>query len=327
MVSRVVYMGTPDFACPALDSLASDVRVEVALVVTQPDRPAGRGRQVQAPPVKRAAERLGLPVYQTASLRSAAQRQPIVNAQPDLIVVAAFGLILSKSILELPVHGCVNLHASLLPKYRGASPVSAAILGGDLETGVTLMQMERGLDSGPVLAHSSIDINPEDTTESLTDRLASVAGELLLSNLGDVTAGGLKSVPQRGGSSMTRPLVKADGWIDWSLTASEIERHVRAMWAWPRAWTTMRDGTPFQLHCARVAESNELAPAGTVVRDGRRLRIRCGEGWLEVETGQFAGGNPLGGAQLASNQAFVNQPILGRSERPMVPGPMVEPVD
>jgi methionyl-tRNA formyltransferase len=250
-----------------------------------------------------------------------------VNAQPDLIVVAAFGLILGRSILELPVHGCVNLHASLLPKYRGASPVSAAILCGDLETGVTLMLMERGLDTGPVLAQSSIDITTGDTTESLTDRLARVAGELLLSSLGDVTTGGLKAVPQRGRSSMTRPLVKADGWIDWTLTASEIERHVRAMWVWPRAWTTMRDGTPFQLHRARVSESNELAPAGTVVRDGRRVRIRCGDGWVELELGQFAGGNPLGGAQLASNQAFVNQPVLGQFEEPTVPGPIVEPVD
>lgn len=320
-------MGTPEFACPSLEALAGERGVEVSLVVTQPDRPAGRGRRLQAPPVKQTAERLGLPIYQAASLRSAEQRQPIVDANPDLIVVVAFGLVLGKSILELPRCGCVNLHASLLPKYRGASPIPAAILSGDLETGVTLMRMERGLDTGPVLARSALDITPVDTTASLTNCLANIAAELLMANLGDLVSGKLTAVPQPIGSSLTRPLVKADGWIDWTLPVAAVERHVRAMWSWPRAWTTLPDGSSFQVHRVYIADLNDSALPGVIVADRTGFHIRCADGWLEVATGQLAGGKALGGAQLASNRVFANEPILGQSARPTVPGPLIQAVE
>lgn len=323
MTSRVVYMGTPEFACPTLEMLARSPDVEVTLVVTQPDRKAGRGRRLQSPPVKQLADRLGLPVHQAPSLRSPEQRQPIVDANPDLVVVAAFGLILGKSILELPRRGCVNLHASLLPRYRGASPVAAAILNGDRETGVTLMRMDRGLDTGPMIANSAMDITPEDTTGSLTTRLATLAAQLLMDSLNDVVLGQVTSVPQPEGASITRPLVKADGWIDWSQPAAKIERHVRAMWPWPRAWTTLPDGGSFQIHEAHVERGLDEGVSGEVRigRDGPR--IRCGVDWLHLGQGQLAGGNPASGAHLAMRTEFSTGDILGEQDPPDSPGHLI----
>lgn len=324
MGSRIVYMGTPDFACPALRMLAESVDVDVALVVTQPDRAAGRGRRMQAPPVKQLAESLQLPVYQTASLRTVEQRQPLADAQPDLAVVAAFGLILGKSILELPPRGCANLHASILPRYRGASPISAAILNGDEETGVTLMRMERELDTGPMFDVSRIGIASDDTTASLTGRLSIVAGELLVKNLDGLLTGSLAGVTQPAGATLTRPLVKADGWIDWSQSTAEIDRHIRAMWAWPRAWTTLPDGSPFQIHQARTNAIADPAAPGSTSTDDKALHVRCGDGWIRVERGQLAGGKPLTATQLASTPQFACGPVLGGHENPKVPGPMIQ---
>jgi methionyl-tRNA formyltransferase len=323
MTNRIIYMGTPQFACPALELLAGDDRVEVSLVVTQPDRPVGRGRKLQAPPVKVVAERLGLPVYQTPSLRSVEQRRPIVELEPDLIVVAAFGLILGKSILDLPRVGCVNLHASLLPLYRGASPISASILNGDEQTGVTLMQMERGLDTGPMLAQMALNIEPEDTTESLTGKLSTVAGDLLVAELGRILDGSLKPEPQPAGASLTRPLVKADGWIDWTQTAEAIERHVRAMWPWPRGWTTLPDGSQFQIHGSALGAVGEPAAPGEVTADRHGLRVCTGSGWIRIVTGQLAGGKPLNGAQLAAHREFRDRMVVGGLTGPEIPGPMV----
>lgn len=326
MTRRIVYMGTPDFACPALHMLVARDDVEVALVVTQPDRPAGRGRQLQASPVKRLAESFGVPVYQPDSLRSAGQRQPIMDLHPDLIVVAAYGLILGRSILELPTHGCVNLHASILPRYRGASPITAAILNGDRETGVTLMRMERGLDTGPMFAVARLEIGARDTTASLTDHLSVLAGEFLIRKIDDVLNDSLEAVSQPRGGSLTRPLVKGDGWIDWARPALDIERQVRAMWAWPRASTSLPDGSTFQIHMASLDEVIDDAQPGTVAADHGGLRIRCGNGWLRIERGQLAGGKPLTGLQLASNRAFAAGVTLGGGKRPPTPGPLIVPV-
>lgn len=326
MGRRIIYMGTPEFACPALRMLAEQSDVEIALVVTQPDRAAGRGRKMQAPPVKHLAESLRVPVYQTASLRTAEQRRPLVEIQPDLIVVAAFGLILGTSILELPPRGCVNLHASILPRYRGASPISAAILKGDPETGVTLMRMERGLDTGPMLDTACLVIATDDTTASLTGRLSDVAGELLLMNLDDLLTGSIPQVTQPSGASVTRPLVKADGWIDWTRPREETERHVRAMWSWPRAWTTLPNGSAFQIHLARTDDKAGPAVPGTASINDEALRVRCSDGWIRVERGQLAGGKSLMGSQLASMTQFAGGPVLGGQAGPDEPGPMVRAV-
>ena len=322
---RIVYMGTPQFACPALEQLARDPAVEVALVVTQPDRAAGRGRKLQAPPVKELAVRLGLPVYQTGSLRTADLRQPIATLQPDLIVVAAFGLILGQYILELPPLGCINLHASLLPSYRGASPISAAILNGDATTGVTLMRMARGLDTGPTLASADIDIPVDATTESLTVYLAQIAGDLLHDCLSPLSTGTLTPVPQPEGGSLTRPLVKADGWVDWSQSAVEIERLVRAMWSWPRAWTTLPNGEPFQIHQASVLPSNTGNPAN-VSNSASGITVACGEGSLLIHRGQLPGGRPLEGVHLAAHPTLRAVTSFAGASAPVTPGPMITAV-
>ena len=331
MTVHCIYMGTPDFACPALEVLAGMNGVTVDLVVTQPDRAVGRGRRLQSPPVKVVAEKLGLPVYQTSSLRTAEQREPIGGVQPDLIVVAAFGLILGKSVLELPVLGCVNLHASLLPAYRGAAPIWAAIANGDAQTGVTLMRMERGLDTGPMLARGAIDISDDDTTESLTGRLAELAASLLRESLPDLFADTLPDVPQGIGATLTRPLVKADGWLDWSRTAIELERHVRAMWSWPRAWTTTDNGDALQVHQARVApasgEGHDSLQPGTIVGVDGSPGVVTGDGYLVVERGQLPGGKPLPGKVLAQRSELHPGQRLGTIGKPDNLLPWVIPVE
>lgn len=326
MTIRVVYLGTPNFACPTLEALVNSADVSVELVVTQPDREAGRGRKLLAPPVKQLADRLGVNTYQTESLRTAEQRAPIAEAQPDLIVVAAFGLILGKSILELPPLGCLNLHASLLPKYRGAAPISAAIASGDVNTGVTLMQMERGLDSGPMLASSVINITSEDTTETLTDRLGEIAANLMLASLPKVIAGSLVPIDQPPGATLTRPLVKADGWIDWTLPATVIERHIRAMWSWPRAWTSLPHGESLQIHKASVvATTSDQINPGTIRMALGQLVVTCGEGALLIEIGQLPGGKPLAGHILARRPELNPETVLGGA-RPTTPWPLITAV-
>ena len=328
MNHRVVFMGTPDFAGPALQALSRVPGVTIPLVVTQPDRPVGRGRTLQSPPIKIMADSLGLPAYQVASLKAPEQRQPIVNAQPDLIVVAAFGLILGRSILNLPARGCVNLHASLLPKYRGASPISAAIAQGDQQTGVTLMRMERGLDTGPMLAVAREPILPNDTTSSLTARLADIAADLLLQHLAAILSGIAVETPQPSGATLTRPLVKADGWIDWARSAIEIERHVRAMWPWPRAWTTLAGGTQFQIHEAQVEPATlDLVP-GRAHSDRSGILVGCGaRTTMRIHRGQLSGGKALDGKQLAGGPAFRTELTLGSGDAPPVPGPLIVPLD
>lgn len=292
---RIVFFGTPAYAVPALVALAEDGRVNPGLVVTQPDRPAGRGRKLTPPPVKIAAAELGIPVYQPGALRTADDREPIASMGAELFVVAAYGKIFGPKLLAIPPLGCVNLHASLLPGYRGASPISAAILEGQFRTGVTLMRMDTGLDTGPILAERSIDILPVDTTASLTPQLAILGAELLIDSLGALVAGDLVAAPQDDAqASITRPMVKADGWIDWTQPAREIERQVRAMWDWPRAWTTLH-GESIQIHEAEVLAEIEGAVPGTVSESTRGAVVATGDGTLLVKVAQRAGGKPMSG--------------------------------
>lgn len=298
---RVVFFGAPSYAIPALTRLAESSEFEVSLVVTQPDRPAGRGRRLTPPAVKTAAESLGLPVHQPESLRSDEARAPLVNADADLFVVAAFGLIFGPKTLATPRLGCVNLHASLLPAYRGASPITAAILEGDDETGVTLMLMERGLDTGPMIAASAIPILPSDTTETLTERLAVVGADLAIETIPKYADGEIAPVPQsRLGASEVRPLTKADGQIDWTMPATVIERHVRAMWPWPRAWSVL-DDEPVQIHAATLGPACD-GPAGVVVERDADALVRCGTGSLRLDLVQASGGKPISGRQWLSRR-------------------------
>lgn len=326
MKPRVIFMGTPDFAVPALQRLAASDLCDVALVVTQPDRAAGRGKKLQSPPVKLAADDLGLTVVQTSTLRDPDVRQRIIDVQPDLIVVAAFGMILGRWILELPTYGCINLHASLLPKYRGANPIAAAIALGEQETGVTLMHMDRGLDTGAMYATQRLAIEPDDTTESLTPKLADVAGELLNTNLESLLDGSATATPQPAGATLTRPMTKADGWMDWTRPAEELERHVRAMWPWPRAWMTTPSGERMQVHRAKVAESDSMSP-GHVLNDGARVVVGCGTGALELSVVQLPGKKPIEGHALIHASALENGTQLGLVDGPGNILPLVAPVE
>jgi methionyl-tRNA formyltransferase len=322
----VIFMGTPEFAVPALERLAARREIDLALIVTQPDRPAGRGRKLLSPPVKDAAGRLGLPIVQTATLRDPDVRQRIVGIAPDLVVVAAFGMILGTWILELPACGCVNLHASLLPRYRGANPIAAAIAEGEETTGVTLMRMDRGLDTGAVYAMAEDDIRDNDTTETLTQRLADAAGELLDRRLADLLDGSLVAIPQGDRATLTRPMVKDDGWLDFWRPAAELERQVRAMWPWPRAWTTTPNGERIQVQAASVSRARDSAP-GTVIHDGGRVLVSTGGGSLVLVRIQLPGGRPLEGPAIASARTLQAGTVLGTTGRPDALRPLVAPVD
>ncbi len=230
-------MGTPDFAVPSLKKLIETQRV--VGVVTQPDRPAGRGRKLRRSPVKAAAESGGIPIYQPKSLRSEESAAPLREWQPDVIVVAAFGQILRPHVLNLPPNGCINVHASLLPRWRGASPIQHAIMAGDNETGITLMRMDEGLDTGPIYLQESLAIDVDETSASLHDRLSLLGGDLLAEHLDDIVHGRIEATAQDDTLSTYAPLIKKDaGLLDWQRSSAEIDRHIRAMSPWPGAYTS-----------------------------------------------------------------------------------------
>ena len=326
MSKRIAFLGTPEYACPALRLLASGADAEVVLVVTQPDRPAGRGRKLHEPPVKALAIELSLPFVQTATLRTAEARLPLVDARPDLIVVAAFGLILGTSVLSMPPNGCVNLHASLLPRYRGANPIAAAIADGERRTGVSLMRMERGLDTGPVYDITKVDINEDDTTESLTERLAQSGAQLLGRTLPALLNATAVPEPQGAGATCARPMRKDDGWIDWTLPADTIERHVRAMWPWPRAWTALPDGSRIQIHRASVVARTEWMMPGTLAASEGGTIVSCGRDAVRLELVQLPGGKPADGGILRS-RIDPTGVMLGQSGSPQDREPLVVPCE
>ncbi len=319
---RVIFFGTPAFAVPTLRRLVHDSQFQVELVVSQPDRATGRGRKLESPPVAQAARELSIPCYQPESLRSEAARAPLAEVAADVFVVAAFGLIFGPKTLALPRLGCVNVHASLLPRFRGAAPISAAIHEGDQVTGVTLMLMEAGLDTGPMLGAQSEEIRPDDTTESLTRRLADVGAELAVTLLPGYGRGTLEPVPQpAAGATLTRPLTKGDGWLDWTRPAAQLERATRAFWPWPRSWTTYGDST-LQVHESSVTPIQNPPAPGTIVSSERELIVACGEDALRLSRVQIAGGKPLTDRQfLAGQRSLVKK--LGEVGAPPPQPPLV----
>ena len=292
---RVVYFGTPEFAVPALRAFAADDRFLISLVVTQPDRPAGRGRRLERSAVGQEADALGLTLYQPVSLKTQELRQPLVDQQADLFVVAAFGLIFGPKTLAIPRYGCLNIHGSLLPRFRGASPVQCAVLAGDLSSGITVMKMDVGLDTGDVLATSTVTLAKDETSASLMEKLAALGGQLAPSTAFEFCAGNRMPISQaEDGVSVTRLITKADGWLDWNCPAEDLERRVRAMWPWPRAWTTAGN-LPLQVHRASLAEGPEVGrPGETAVRNDQ-LVVQCNPGLLALETVQPAGKRPMDG--------------------------------
>lgn len=320
---RTVFFGTPDFAVPTLERLARDDRFKVALVVTRPDRPAGRGQRVASSPVGIAAAALRLPVYRPVSLREAAARQPLAEAAADLFVVAAYGLIFGPRTLALPRLGCVNVHASLLPRYRGASPIAAAIMADDERTGITLMRMEPGLDTGPIIAVAEEAVRSDDTTATLTERLGAIGAGLVIDEVPRFAAGERVALPQGdAGASLTRPLSKADGWLDWREDAAGLERRVRAMWPWPRAWTTV-DGDIVQVHRASVVLGLPPGEPGRVLARHRDLTVACGRDALVLEVVQPAGGRPMSGATFLAGRRSPPVEPLGAAGGPQPPPPLV----
>ncbi len=310
-MERVAFMGTPDYAVPSLEILVADY--EVVGVVTQPDRPVGRGRVVVPPPVKQVAQGQGLPVYQPQTLRDPAAQAQIAAWRPDVIVVAAFGLILPPDLLDLPPAGCLNVHASLLPRWRGAAPIAAAILAGDDTTGVTLMKMDAGVDTGPVLAQRSEPIRADDTQGTLAARLARVGADLLRETLPAYLRGAVATRPQPEEGVTYAPLLrKEDGWLDWSRPAVELDRQVRACTPWPGAFSEWR-GKRLKVLQARAAPGwrGEAQPGTVVVVDGHPA-VATGGGALLLVALQLAGKRPMDGVAFARGQRdFINSRLGG----------------
>ncbi len=294
MSLRVVFMGTPDFAVPSLKRLLAAPDMDVVGVVTRPDKPKGRSKKPVPSPVKQVAVAAGVPVFQPRTLRKPELQEPIRAWAPDVIVVAAFGLILPKAVLDIPPHGCINVHASLLPRWRGAAPVVAAILAGDRETGVTIMLMDEGVDTGPILAQRPEPIHPDDTTGTLTERLAHLGADVLVETLPRWVAGEIVPQPQDESQATYAPMVhKKDGWIRWEEPAELIERKVRAYQPWPTAMTCWR-GKVLKILKAKVHAQKEVTePPGTVIPWEDGAAVVTGMGVLELLMVQLAGKRPL----------------------------------
>jgi methionyl-tRNA formyltransferase len=305
---RVLFMGTPDFAVPALRALAECAApgallpsgMDIVGVVTRPDKPAGRGRQVAYAPVKQFALEAVLPVYQPGPLRKPEAFALLQSLAPDLIVVAAFGQILPSEVLRLPRHGCLNVHASLLPRWRGASPINAAILAGDAETGVTIMLMDEGLDTGPMLTDARTAIGADENVGQLFDRLATLGADLLLRTLPRWLAGEIIPRAQDEAlATMTRPLKKEDGRIDWGQPASALARQVRAYTPWPGAFTTWNGHQVKLLAAHAVAEvAGERTPGTCFLLPNGALACACGEGALALDVVQLEGRRALPSADV-----------------------------
>jgi methionyl-tRNA formyltransferase len=330
LAMRVVFMGTPYFAVPTLQALcrnASPGRVwstglDLVGVVTRPDKPTGRGRVLVPSPVKATAEECGLPVYQPGPLRRPEALSMLHQLAPDLIVVAAFGQILPPEVVRLPKHGCLNVHASLLPRHRGASPIAGALLAGDAETGVTIMLMDEGLDTGPMLAQRATLIEPDDMAGELATRLAELGAHLLVEVLPRWLAGGIAPTPQdESQATHTRLLRKDDGRLDWQLSAEALARQVRAYTPWPGAFTTWQGRQLKVLRARALAASPDAAPPepGRVFlapdeRGHEQLTCACGQGALALEVIQLEGKRALPAGEFLRGYMPIVGARLGSAE-------------
>ena len=299
--AKILFAGTPDFALQSLLALHQADYVPVA-VLTQPDRPAGRGKKVTASPVKEFAGERDISVWQPETLKESNIVAQIAAAEPDLMIVAAYGLLLPQAVLDIPARGCVNVHASLLPRWRGAAPIQAAILEGDAVTGVTLMQMGSGLDSGPILASASANIGAEEAAGALHDRLAMLGGELVVQRIDEILADKLDAMPQDDAlATYAGKIRKQDATIDWSLDAVQISRMVRAYDPAPGASFEL-DGEVIKCWKAVPLEAVE-GPAGTVVAAGKDgVVITCGEGALQIAEVQRPGRRRITAAEFAGQK-------------------------
>ncbi len=308
---RVLFMGTPALAVPTLAAVAG--AHDVVAVVTQPDRPSGRGRRLVASPIKAWAQQAGIPVLQPESLRDAAAIEAVAAARPDVAVVVAFGQILPPAVLGLPRLGCVNLHASLLPRHRGASPIQAAILAGDAGSGVTTMLMDEGLDTGPILQQHSVELAADETAGTLGAKLEVMGAALMVETLGKLAAGRLRPVAQDAATAtMTRLIKKRDGEIHWRQEAAVIDRQVRAMQPWPVAYTWFGDER-FKVWVVEAAGQGTAVQPGTVIASGTELLVACGESQtIQVLEMQRAGGRRMPAVELLRGHPIAIGSVMGQ---------------
>jgi methionyl-tRNA formyltransferase len=304
MKTPVVFMGSPDFASPTLQMLAEVY--QVCGVVTQPDRPSGRGKKVTSPIIKLEADRLGLPVIQPPKLRDPAVLDTLKTWSPEVIIVAAYGQILRQDVLDLPKFGCVNVHASLLPRWRGAAPIQAAILAGDAQTGITIMRMDAGLDSGPILSQSAIPIAAEDTAGSMSDKLATLGASLLQETLPGYLDG--RIVPRAQDESLVTkaPMLNRQlGELDFAQNADHLARMVRAYHPWPGCFTTWR-GEILKIHRAHALVARSTVPGARLVAEGKPA-FGTGAGFLVMDELQPAGKRRMSGDEfLRGNRYWAN---------------------
>lgn len=308
----LVFMGTPDFAVPSLNALAAAGH-RIRLVITQPDRPKGRGRKISPPPVKTAAAALGIPVIQPPTLRDPAVLQRLKEQAADFFIVVAYGHLLREEVLATPRLGCINVHASLLPRFRGPAPIQWAVIHGEKVTGVTTMLMDRGLDTGDILLQAEEPIGEEDTAGSLHDRLARKGAELLTRTLSEFASGTIRPTPQDDRQASYAPLLKKnDGLIDWKKPAAQLESFVRGVTPWPGAHTYWKNNRIKVFRARPVGTpSDGTAPPGTVLEAEKdRLVVACGEGALALLELQNASGSrlPVGeflrGCHIAAGDVF-----------------------
>ena len=294
---RTVFMGTPDFALQTLQGLI-DAGCNLVGVYTQPDRPKGRGKQLAAPPVKALALQHEIPVFQPQKLRQPEAVSELRALAPDLIVVVAYGQILPKSVLDIPAHGCINVHASLLPRYRGAAPINKAIIDGETATGITTMFMDVGLDTGDMLVKRALSIGPEETAGELHDRLAVLGRETMEETLRQLCAGTLRREIQDDAQSTYAPMMKKeDGRIDWGRSATEVHNQVRGLDPWPGAYTSLNNEL-LKLARTRPEADGDASPGTVIAADREGVRIACGNGSLLVRELQLAGRKRLGAADF-----------------------------
>lgn len=313
---RILFAGTPDFAASSLQALL-DAGHQVVGVYTQPDRPAGRGRKLTPSPVKQVALANDLPVYQPLNFKQAEDRQTLSELQADLMIVVAYGLLLPKAVLEAPVLGCINVHASLLPRWRGAAPIHRSLLAGDTETGVTIMQMDEGLDTGAMLLRRSCPIRPTDTSGELHDRLANIGAQALLESLPKIANQTIVAEVQDDNlACYAHKLEKAEGLIDWQKPAAEIARQVRGLSPWPVAFTTL-NGATLRIWYAEASDETSDAKPGTVIGcDKHAVIVASGNGTVRLLKIQLPGSKAMdSSAVLNSKKAlFSNGTELGQSE-------------
>ncbi len=308
---RIIYMGTPDFAVPCLDRLVKD-GYDVALVVTQPDKPRGRKQEMTPSEVKVCALGHGIEVYQPESLRTDEAYEYLRKYEPDYIIVAAYGKILPKRILDLPKYACINVHGSLLPKYRGAAPIQRSVLSGDKVTGITTMLMGEGLDTGDMLLKKEYEIDINATSGEVFDALSQSAPDLLIETIEKFTKGEI--IPERQNeaeATHAAMLSKDEAVIDWSKTAAEIHNTVRGMAPWPVAYTGYK-GKKLKIFTSRLTDEKTSLPVGKIKEDKNRILVACGDGMLlEIVSLQLEGGKRLEAKQFLAGHPVTEESIFG----------------